>query len=180
VQATIERYGRVDVLVANVGINPVVAPLAELDLGVMTKVLDTNVVSSLGWIQAVHHAWMRTHGGRVVIVSSAAGYRTVLGSGAYAVSKAALIHMTRQLAAELAPGVRVNAIAPAVIRTSMNARHIGGREEDMSRAYPLQRLGESKDVAAAAAFLASDDAGWITGETLLVDGGLLAAGGILE
>lgn len=177
---TLERFGRIDVLVSNVGINPVLAPLANIDLSVVTKVFDTNVVAALGWVQEVHRGWMRERGGRIITISSAAGLRTVLNTGAYAISKAALIHMTRQLAAELGPAIRVNSVAPAVVITPMNAKHNAGREGELAARYPLGRLGEVADVASAVAYLASADADWVSGETLVVDGGLLAAGGILE
>jgi len=99
------------------------------------------------------------------------------GIGFYGVSKAAVTHLTRTLAAELAPAIRVNAVAPAVIKTKFARALYEGREEQAAAGYPLGRLGSPEDVAAAVAFLASDDAAWITGQTLVIDGGLLTVGG---
>jgi 3-oxoacyl-[acyl-carrier protein] reductase len=96
----------------------------------------------------------------------------------YGASKAALIHLTAQLALELAPRVRVNAVAPAVVKTRFATALYEGREEEVAAAYPLGRLGVPDDVAGAVAFLAGDDAAWITGQTLVVDGGVLLGGGI--
>ena len=95
--------------------------------------------------------------------------------GAYNVSKAALIHLTRQLALEMAPGVRVNAVAPAVVKTVLARALWEGQEEEVGRTHPLGRLGEVGDIADAVVFLASDRATWITGVTLPVDGGVSGA-----
>ena len=115
---------------------------------------------------------MREHGGAVLNVASVGGLRAGSPIGAYNASKAALIHLTRQLGVELGPKVRVNAIAPAVVKTTFAKALYEGREDDVAQAYPLKRLGVPEDTAKAAAFLLSDDASWITGETLVVDGGV--------
>ena len=115
---------------------------------------------------------MSTHGGSILNVASVGGLRAGSPIGAYNASKAALIHLTRQLAVELGPAVRVNAIAPAVVKTRFAEALYEGREEEVAEAYPLKRLGVPEDTAKAAAFLLSDDASWITGETLVVDGGV--------
>jgi NAD(P)-dependent dehydrogenase (short-subunit alcohol dehydrogenase family) len=177
VDRTLQRFGAIDILVNNTGINPHYGPLIEIEAEAMRKILDTNVVATLGWIQQVHREWMADQGGAVVNVGSVAGVRPAAKIGGYAASKAAVVHMTRQLAAELGPRVRVNAVAPAVVRTRFAAK-LFADEESVAARYPLCRIGEAEDVAGAVCFLASDAAGWITGQTLAVDGGLLATGGI--
>ena len=110
--------------------------------------------------------------GAVLNVSSVAGLNPAPGIGYYGVSKAALLGLTVQLAAELAPRVRVNAVAPAVVRTRFAAALYEADEAAAAAAYPLGRLGEPEDVAAAAAFLTSADAGWVTGQVVVLDGGM--------
>jgi NAD(P)-dependent dehydrogenase (short-subunit alcohol dehydrogenase family) len=179
VSAALDHFGSIDALVNNTGINPQYGPLVAAELGTVSKILDTNVIAALGWIQTVYREWMAEHGGAVVNVTSAAGLRPAPNIGAYAISKAALTHMTQQLAVELAPRVRVNAVAPAVVRTRF-AERLYEDEAGVASRYPLGRIGSPADVAGAVSFLLSDDAGWITGHTLLVDGGLMATGGIEE
>lgn len=134
----------------------------------------TNVAASLGWVQEAHRAWMGVNGGSIVNVASIGGLRSAVNIGAYAVSKAALIHLTRQLSLELAPGVRVNAVAPGIVKTTFSRALYENDESVAASAYPAGRLGTPDDVAAAVAFLLSPAAGWITGETLVIDGGLLS------
>jgi len=119
---------------------------------------------------------MAEHGGAVLNVASVGGLRAEAMIGAYNASKAALIHLTRQLAVELAPGVRVNAIAPAVVKTRFARVLWEGREAEAAAAYPLGRLGTPADTAGIARFLLSDEASWITGQTMVVDGGLSLGG----
>ncbi len=122
---------------------------------------------------------MGEHSGSVVNVASVAGLRSSLGIGMYGVSKAALIRLTAELAAELGPeGIRVNAVAPAVVKTRFAEPLYEGREEQVAAAYPLGRLGMPEDVAGAVAFLLSPDAAWITGQTVVVDGGITLGGGL--
>jgi len=136
------------------------------------------VLAALGWVQHVHKAWFAGHGGAVVNVASVAGLRPATGIGMYGASKAALIHLTQQLAVELAPAVRVNAVAPAVVKTRFATALYEGREAEVAAAYPLKRLGVPGDVAGAVAYLASDEAAWVTGQTIVVDGGMTCTGGV--
>ncbi len=178
VARTMEAFGRVDHLVNNAGTNPVFGPIADLDLAVARKVFETNVVSALGFAQRTWHAWQKEHGGSIVNIASVAGIAPSPFIGAYGVSKAALVNLTVQLAAEFAPGVRVNSIAPAVVKTKFAAALYEGREEEAAAGYPLGRLGVPGDIAGAAAFLTSDQAGWVTGQNLVIDGGLFLRVGV--
>ncbi len=170
----VAAFGRLDVLVNNAGINPAYGPLLELDESAARKLMDVNVLAALAWVRAVPASGVSA----VVNVASIAGLRPAPGIGYYGVSKAALIGLTAQLALELSPRTRVNAVAPAVVRTRFAQALYVGREEQVSAGYPLGRLGEPEDVASAVAFLASADASWITGQTLVLDGGLTLRGGI--
>ncbi|MDX2703195.1 SDR family oxidoreductase [Streptomyces sp. PA03-6a] len=172
VERTMEAFGRVDYLANNAGTNPVFGPLAELDLGVARKVFETNVISALGFAQQTYKAWMKENGGAIVNIASVAGISASPFIGAYGMSKAAMVNLTLQLASEMAPGVRANAIAPAVVKTRFASALYEGREEQAAAAYPLGRLGVPEDIGGAAAFLLSDAAAWITGQTLVVDGGI--------
>jgi NAD(P)-dependent dehydrogenase (short-subunit alcohol dehydrogenase family) len=176
--ATLEAFGRLDVLVNNTGINPAFGPLVDVAEAGMRKMLDTNVIANLAWVRKTLAAAWPDGGGAVVNVVSVAGLRPAAGIGFYGATKAALVHLTGQLALELAPRVRVNAVAPAIIRTRFAGPLYDGREDEVAAGYPMGRLGEPADVAAAVAYLASDDAAWVTGQVLVVDGGLLLGGGI--
>ncbi|HWR47130.1 MAG TPA: SDR family oxidoreductase [Pseudonocardiaceae bacterium] len=176
VNHTVKRFGSLDVLVNNVGINPVHGPLLQTDLSVVRKIFDVNVVAALGFVQQAHRAWMGEHGGAVVNVASVAGLRSTGAIAAYGMSKAAMIRLTEELAWELGPSIRVNAVAPAIVRTTFSTALYAQGEEQVAKAYPMGRLGTPADVAAVVAFLVSDSACWITGETVRVDGGLLATG----
>ncbi|GFE26509.1 MULTISPECIES: SDR family oxidoreductase [Streptomyces] len=177
VERAMEAFGRVDYLVNNAGTNPVFGPIADLDLGVARKVFETNVVSALGFAQRTWHAWQKDNGGAIVNITSIAGLAPSPFIGAYGMSKAAMVNLTLQLAHEFAPGVRVNSIAPAVVKTKFAAALYENREEEAAAGYPLARLGVPEDIGGAAAFLLSDASGWITGQTLVVDGGLFLNAG---
>ncbi|GAA0523270.1 3-oxoacyl-ACP reductase [Saccharopolyspora subtropica] len=178
VAKTLETFGRVDLLVNNTGINPAYGPLIELDHGVARKTFEVNVLGALSWTQQAYRAWMAEHGGAVLNVSSVAGLRPAPGIGFYGATKAMLVHITKELAVELGPGVRVNGIAPAVVKTRFATALYEGKEDEVAANYPLQRLGMPSDITGAAAFLLSDEASWITGQVLVLDGGVTLRGGV--
>ena len=161
-------HGRLDHLVNNTGINPVYGPMLGVDAAAARKILEVNVIGALEWTRDAVAAGLSRS---VVNVASVAGVAASPGIAFYGVSKAALINLTMQLADELAPGLRVNAVAPAVVKTRFARALYEGREAEASAGYPLARLGEPVDVAGPVAFLLSADAAWITGQTLLIDGG---------
>ena len=172
VKQAVDTFGSVDLLVNNTGINPVIAPLAETDLAAARKVIEVNCIAALAWVQHAHRSWMRQHGGAVVNISSLAGGGHAPGLGLYGISKAMLNYLTAQLALELAPAVRVNAVAPAVVKTRFATTLYEGREAEVAATYPLKRLGVPSDIGSAVAFLLSDEADWVTGQLLIIDGGL--------
>ena len=163
-----ERHGRLDHLVNNTGINPVYGRIVDIDAEAARKILEVNVVATLDWTRAALAAGLSRS---VVNIASVAGLGASPGIAFYGISKAALINLTAQLAYELAPRIRVNAVAPAVIKTAFARALYEGHEAEASAAYPLARLGEPADVAGPVAFLLSDDAAWITGQTVAIDGG---------
>lgn len=163
-----ERYERIDHLVNNAGINPAWGPVLALDTDAARKILDVNVIAALEWTRDAVAAGLSTS---IVNIASISGVAAAPNIAFYGVSKAALINLTMQLADELAPALRVNAVAPAVVKTQFARALYEGREAEASAAYPLARLGETADVAGPVAFLLSTDAAWITGQTLLIDGG---------
>lgn len=178
VRRTVEGLGSLDVLVNNTGINPVYGDLMTADLDGVKKIFDVNVVGMLGFVQLAHAAWMGENGGVVVNVASVAGLRSTGVISAYGASKAAVIRLTEELAWQLGPGIRVNAVAPAVVKTRFAEALYSAGEDEVAGKYPMKRLGAPEDVAQLVGFLASDAAAWITGECVRVDGGLLATGGL--
>ena len=177
IDTVLGRFGPITTLVNNIGINPAYGPLATLDLGAARKMIDVNVLGTLGWVQEALRGGLAEGGGSIVNISSVSGVRPAPGIAFYGVTKAALIHLTEELAVELAPKVRVNAVAPAVVKTRFATALYEGREEQVAATYPLGRLGVPEDVAGAVNFLCSADAAWITGQTIVIDGGVTLTGG---
>jgi NAD(P)-dependent dehydrogenase (short-subunit alcohol dehydrogenase family) len=170
------ELGGIDILVNNAGTNPTFEPIIEIDHRAVRKVLEVNLEGPLLLAQAAWRARMREHGGVVINVASVGGVRPSLGIGMYNTSKAALIHLTRQLALELAPAVRVNALVPGLVKTFFARALFEHDEEGVARRFPMQRLGVPDDIAGAALFLASEASSWLTGETIVIDGGALVGG----
>jgi NAD(P)-dependent dehydrogenase (short-subunit alcohol dehydrogenase family) len=173
VELTLERFGSIDILVNNAGTNPAYGPLIDQDHARFAKTFDVNLWAPLLWTSLAAKAWMREHGGAVVNTASIGGLHQAPNMGMYNATKAALIHVTKQLALELSPRVRVNAIAPGVVRTKLAEALWKEHEDLVSEGTALGRIGEPPNVAAAVAFLVSDESSWITGETLVIDGGRL-------
>jgi NAD(P)-dependent dehydrogenase (short-subunit alcohol dehydrogenase family) len=171
VARAVAELGGCDIVVNNAAINPVMGALMDVDLGAVAKTFDANIVGPLRFVRSAWASWMKDHGGVVLNVVSVGGMRPAPGIGAYNVSKAALIHLTRQLAQELAPSVRVNAIAPGLVKTDMARALWEPNEEAIARMHPLRRIGVPDDIASGALFLVSDASSWLTGEVLVVDGG---------
>ncbi len=171
VAATLERFGAVDILVNNAGTNPYYGPLVDIDDVRMQKTFEINQASIVTHTRAAWNGWMKQHGGAIVNIASIGGYGVEPGIGWYNVTKAAVIHLTKQFAYELAPRVRVNGIAPGLVKTELARELWEQHEERIAAQIPLRRLGEPDDIATAALFLLSNEASWLTGQTLIVDGG---------
>jgi NAD(P)-dependent dehydrogenase (short-subunit alcohol dehydrogenase family) len=166
---TVRRFGGLDVLVNNAGTNPYFGPMLDIDLERAQKTFEVNQLSVLTWTGAAVRAGLR---GSVINMASVGGLGVEPNIGWYNVTKAAVLHMTRQLSFELAPDVRVNALAPGLVKTRLAAAlWEGPGEERIAARIPLRRLGIPDDVATAALFLASDASSWVTGQTFVVDGG---------
>src|SRR5215470_11363474 len=166
VDAAMDRFGGIDVLVNNAGTNPHFGSLADIEPAAAAKTVQVNQFAVVLWTQLAWRASMAERGGVVINMASIGGYLTEPGLGYYNATKAAVIHLTRQFAIELAPKVRVNAIAPGVVRTQL-ARALWERyEPQLAERLPLRRIGEPEDIADAAVFLAGDASRWMTGQTL--------------
>lgn len=173
-EETVNRFGSCDILVNNAGTNPGAGSLMDVELGALDKTWAVNLRAPLLWVRAAYRAWMGKNGGVIANVASIGGLRPSPIMGAYNISKAGLIHMTRQLAMELAPGIRVNAVAPGVVRTRL-AGMLLQDEETTAGMHPLGRVGEPDEVARLITFLVSDASSWMTGAIVPVDGGVIGA-----
>ncbi len=180
VDATLKRWGRIDALVCNAAVNPYFGPLAEITDEAYDKTMNANVRSNLWLCNMVIPRMAERGGGAVIIVSSIAAFKGHGNLGVYALSKAADNQLARSLAVEWGrANVRVNCIAPGLVRTDM-ARALWEDPDNLARAleaYPLGRIGEPEDIAGAAVFLASRAGDFVTGQTLVIDGGTTISSG---
>jgi len=170
VMATIERFGGIDILVNNAATNPYAGPTLEIDPARYDKTFQVNLRGPLFWTQAVWNSCMREKPGVILNIASVGGLRAEGSLGVYNLTKAALIHLTRQLAGELGP-TRVVGIAPGLVKTDFAKMLIDNFGNQLASSIPSGRLGEPQDIANLATFLVSDLASWITGETYVIDGG---------
>jgi NAD(P)-dependent dehydrogenase (short-subunit alcohol dehydrogenase family) len=173
VKEVIERFSRIDILVNNAATNPYMGPVLGADLTAWDKTFEVNVRGMFVLTKLVYEASMEERGGAIVNVASIGGLRPGIGLGVYNVTKAAVIMLTRQLAREVGGKVRVNAIAPGLIKTRF-AEALWGNEAILDRVLsqnPMGRIGTPDEVASAVLFLVSDAASYVNGEVLVVDGG---------
>ena len=172
IKEVIDQFGRIDILVNNAGITKdgLIMRMSEEDF---TNVVDVNLKGTFHCIRFASRQMMKQRSGRIINMSSVVGISGNAGQINYAASKAGVIGMTKSAAKELASrGITVNAIAPGYIETDMTNVLSDKVKEETMKQIPLGRLGQTGDIAAAAAFLASDEAGYITGQVLAVDGGM--------
>jgi NAD(P)-dependent dehydrogenase (short-subunit alcohol dehydrogenase family) len=173
VDGAIARFGRIDILVNNAATNPYFGPVLSAELSAWDKTFEVNLRGVFLLTKLVYEASMEKKGGAIVNVASVGGLRPGLGLGVYNVTKAGVIMLTRQLARELGGTVRVNAVAPGLVKTRF-AEALWGNEAILERvlaANPMGRIGMPDEIAGAVAFLASDAASYINGEVLVIDGG---------
>ena len=173
VEQTLARFGSLDILVNNAATNPYNGRLIDIDLARARKTLEVNYLGPLVWSQIAWRRAMQEHGGVIINMASVGGLTVNDGIGFYNTTKAALIHVTKHLAWELGPSVRVNAIAPGLIKTDMARALWEAEEAQLGEALPLKRLGEPEDVASTALYLAGDLSLYVTGQTIVVDGGAM-------
>ncbi|KAM0051875.1 putative short-chain dehydrogenase/reductase SDR, NAD(P)-binding domain superfamily [Helianthus debilis subsp. tardiflorus] len=171
IEHTVQKYGKIDVVVLNAAVNPSVNPILQTKESTLDKLWEVNIKTSILLLQdASPHL---SKGSSIVFISSISAFQPPPGMAMYGVTKTALLGLTKALATELAPHTRVNCVAPGFVPTHF-ASYITSSESkrrEMENMTSLKRLGTTEDMAAATAFLASDDASYITGETIVVSGG---------
>jgi NAD(P)-dependent dehydrogenase (short-subunit alcohol dehydrogenase family) len=173
VKSVMETHAHIDILVNNAATNPYFGPVIAAELLAWDKTFEVNLRGVFVLTKLVYEAWMESHGGAVVNVASVGGIRPGVGLGVYNVSKAGVIMLTKQLARELGSHVRVNAVAPGLIKTRF-AEALWGNEAILERVLasnPMGRIGLPDEVAGVVAFLASDAASYVNGQAIVIDGG---------
>ena len=173
VDQVMERFSRIDILVNNAGTNPYFGPVLGAELSAWDKTFEVNLRGYFILTKLVYQASMEERGGSIVNISSIGGLRPGLGLGVYNITKAGVIMLTRQLARELGAKVRVNAVAPGLVKTRF-AEALWGNQEILDRVLsqnPMGRIGLPEEVASGVLFLASDAASYVNGEVLVIDGG---------
>src|ERR1700682_2797817 len=173
VTSVMERFSRIDILVNNAATNPYFGPVLGAELSAWDKTFEVNLRGVFILTKLVYEASMETHGGAVVNIASVGGLRPGVGLGVYNITKAGVIMLTRQLARELGGKVRVNAIAPGLVKTRF-AEALWGNEAILDRVLasnPMGRIGLPEEIAGAVVFLASDAASYINGDVIVIDGG---------
>ncbi|GGQ03087.1 NAD(P)-dependent dehydrogenase (short-subunit alcohol dehydrogenase family) [Actinomadura coerulea] len=171
VDAAVAEFGGLDILVNNAGTNPYFGPMADIEPAAAAKTVQVNQFAIVQWTQLALRASLAERGGAIINIASVGGMVTEHGIGYYNATKAAVIHLSRQFAMELAPKVRVNCIAPGLVKTHLARALWENNEAEIGKYMPLGRIGEPEDIANAAVFLAGDASSWMTGQTLVVDGG---------
>ncbi|HST20383.1 MAG TPA: SDR family oxidoreductase [Blastocatellia bacterium] len=175
VSETKNQFGQIDILVCNAAVNPYYGPMAGLTDDAFAKVIDSNVRSNIWLCNLVLPEMAERKDGSVIIVSSIGGLKGSLNLGIYAISKAADFQLARNLAVEWGPrNIRINCIAPGLVRTDF-ARALWDNPEALAKteaATPLRRIGEPEDIAGAAVYLASPASRWVTGQVIVIDGGV--------
>lgn len=175
VTETLQAHGRIDILVNNAAVNPVFGPVIQIEEQAWDKIMETNVKAAFFLTVEVARQMMERGSGSIVFVASTAGIRPMPFLGAYSVSKAAVLGLVRVLAYEWATtGIRVNAVAPGLIQTRFSEAlwKDEGIKEQVLRHVPMQRVGQPQEVAGAVAYLCSDEASYVSGETIVVSGGM--------
>jgi NAD(P)-dependent dehydrogenase (short-subunit alcohol dehydrogenase family) len=173
VATVMERAGRIDILVNNAASNPYFGPVVDAELAAWDKTFEVNLRGVFLLTKLVYQASMEKHGGAIVNVASVGGLRPDTGLGVYNITKAGVIMLTRQLAREMGGKVRVNAIAPGLVKTRF-AQALWGNEEILKRwtaSNPMGRIAEPDEMAGAVVFLVSDAASYVNGEVIVIDGG---------
>jgi NAD(P)-dependent dehydrogenase (short-subunit alcohol dehydrogenase family) len=180
VDSTLDKWGRIDMLVCNAAVNPYFGPLVDIDDKAYHKSMDSNILSNLHLSKRVHPSMSSRQDGSIIFISSIAGVRGSANLGVYSLTKAADMQLARSLAVEFGPdNIRVNCIAPGLIQTDFSRKRWADKEQldEFLKTYPIGRIGKPEDMVGVAVLLAGKAGGFITGQTYFVDGGVTIGGG---